>query len=547
MKQEYFTPANKTVEPRYGEIVRELQSLNTFITFRDTGDTHVYDYEAGTYKPDAMECVEGHLLRMLEEQFKKRIADEVKYQLKISTYVNREDFEPPENLILVKNGILDVYTGELNPFSPVLYFEKGLDVEYNPEEKGTWWKQFINELICPKMRELQKFAGYLLLNSARYKKGLLLLGDTDTGKSTYSTGICGVIGKENICGVSIQDLDRRFQKTRLYKKTLNYVGDLRSTSFKHVEVFNMTTGGDFIEGEIKGSTKTRQFTWTGKHWFTANKLPSVSGDADSDAFYNRLCIVTFPYQIPKDKIIKDFDEKLQDEKEKSAILNWMLDGLDLLLKEGFEDVDIEKIRDFYKRASDTVYCFAEDMCVLEPDSYVKRTDAYNAYSDYCIKRGLPSVGRNTFYDKIPNHIPGVSVDRSKTGYGFKNLKIIIEDTQEEEGVNIVNYFSIPYAQGDEKLEYIYEKNIQYLHQHQETTEKNPENSLFSEATRGESTSIMGKRIEEAYHLMDHGQSVTIEEGAEELGIPAEGIKGLFAVLEREGRIHQQPPGYYRQT
>jgi putative DNA primase/helicase len=192
-------------------------------------------------------------------------------------------------------------------------------------------------------------------------------------------------------------------------------------------MFKRTTGGDPIECEVKGSNKFLRFIWDGKHWFDANDLPKVEGDADTDAFYNRLIMVTFTNQIPKDKIDKSLPEKLK--LETSGILNWMLDGLDRLEEnKGFtHDTDIEEIKEQYKRASDTVYSFSVDYCVIDLGKYAPKEDCFRAYRVYCIKQGFSGLGRSTFYSQLQGKMPGITSGREVVGgvskHVWKNLRL----------------------------------------------------------------------------------------------------------------------------
>ena len=213
-------------------------------------------------------------------------------------------------------------------------------------------------------------------------------------------------------------------------KRANIVGDLGSEAFKNVSMFKRTTGGDIIEAEIKGANKTIKFAWTGKHWFDANDLPDPKGDADTDAFYNRLLLAAFSKQIPKDQINRNLGEQLNTPEERSGILNWMLDGLSRLEQNGqfTDNTDISTIREYYKRASNTVYCFAEDLCKVELGSVIHKGEAFRLYAQYCVEQNFSQIGKSKFYEELQANLPSISSDKETLGdlgrvHVFLNLAI----------------------------------------------------------------------------------------------------------------------------
>lgn len=422
----YFTynKNGKVTKLHYDLVMDKILEEHHIITFTDSEESHVYDPETGLYNDDAIPIVKIQLKKMIGNEFKRGYSEELIYQIKILTYVNRNDVEAPEELFPLKNGILNLNTRKLVPYTPDYYFTARSETEYNPDATPDKFLTFISELECDKMATVQEFCGYLLLNSPKYKKALFIYGPTDSGKTTFSKAIFNTIGHENTCSIAIQNLDNRFQEQRIYQKRANIVGDLGSAAFKAVSMFKRTTGGDLIEAEIKGANKTIRFVWNGKHWFDANDLPDPQGDADTDAFYNRLILAAFTKKIPLDQQNKDLPDELNTPEELSGILNWMLEGLDRLEKQrGFTDkTSIDEIRDYYKRASNTVYCFTKDLCKVEPDNYIHKGEAFRLYAKYCIEQNFGQIGKSKFYEQLQANLPAITSDKKTIkGLGFVHV------------------------------------------------------------------------------------------------------------------------------
>lgn len=410
-------------------MVQDIITDNILITFRDTEDTYVYNAKKGIYQEEGIQTIKEYMLRVLDRYFKKSYAEETIYQIKIKTYVSREEFEPLPELLNLENGILNVKTRELSPHNPKWFFINKSPTIYDPETVSPTFAKLLKDINCPREKTLQEFCGSLLESSSRYKKAGFIYGPTDSGKTTFTNAIRETIGEKCVCSIPIQNLDKRFQKQRLYQMRANICGDLGSEAFSNVGLFRRTTGGDLIEAEIKGANKTLKFVWTGKHFFDANDLPEAKGDADTDAFYNRLLLFPFSNKIEKEKIDRTLGNHLSDQGERSGILNWMLEGLERLEKnQGFTDkTDLDEIRDHYKRASDSVYCFTQDKCEIEQDAYIPKLESHRLYVEYCIEQGFSPKGRSKFYEELQTKKPAIKSDRRKIGketpHVWLNLKI----------------------------------------------------------------------------------------------------------------------------
>ena len=402
----------------YDVMIQDILKEYTIITFTDIEDSWIYDPNNGIYRDTAITTVKKFMMRVLGGVFfKKSYAEETIYQIKVKTYVTRGTMDPPEELLNLENGILDITTRTLSPHNKKWFFTNCLPTQYDPNADAPIFKALLEFIECKKEVTLQEFCGYFLNDSPKYKKAGFIHGPTDSLKTTFTNAIMGVLGSDVICSIPIQRIDRRFQAQRLYKKKANICGDLGAEAFSYVSMFRRTVGGDSIEAEIKGKNKPLTFIWNGKHLFDANDLPEAKGDADTDAFYNRLLLFPFSKQIKKKNIDRTIPAKLASPEERSGILNWMLDGLDRLEKQKkfTDETSIDEIRDHYKRAADSVYCFAQDCCKVEEGTYTAKSESHRAYVAYCIEQGFSPKGRSKFYEELQTKLPGIKTDRRKVG------------------------------------------------------------------------------------------------------------------------------------
>jgi len=553
---------------QYDVVIEEILNKHTFKTFTDTEQTYVYT-DRGTYREDPTNSViKKELTSMLGISFKKSYAEETIYQIKILTYADREESEPSEEYLNLKNGILNLKKLELIPHSPEYFFTNRSETEYNPDAKAETFLKVITELGLSdtKLKTLQEFSGYVLLNSPKYKKAVFVYGPTDSSKTTVSKAIINVVGPENTCSIPIQNLDHRFQEQRLYKKPLNIVGDLGSEAFKAVSMFKRTVGGDIIEAEIKGANKTVKFVWNGKHWFDANDLPDPQGDADTDAFYNRLIMIPFSRQLTKKEINKNLPNELSTDIEKSGILNWMIEGLQRLeQQEDFTDkTEITEIREHYKRASNTVYCFAQDLCKVESGSYIHKGESFRLYAEYCLAQNFSQIGKSKFYEQLQAQLPAISSDKKEIEalgivHVFFNLEI--EGAEVSKVSKVSTLLPLPPAalptpiptldNYDQEEKVVFDLEIEgdvggcrAGNGNGECVEK--VEKLDNKPIEGGRKTTMAGKLEEIIELLGQGID-TREKIAEAMEIDPKGVDGLLNILKNKGKAHQITGGAWRLT
>ena len=121
----------------------------------------------------------------------------------------------------------------------------------------------------------------------------------------------------------------------------------------------------------------------------ANKFPRINDT--TIAFKERRLFIKFPNEFKgKDQIQNVEQNWLTINDEKSGILNWMLKGLQRLLSQGYftesktqQETEIE-----FQRASDTISAFLSEIAILDKNLVTTRTEAFEAYKNYCDVFGL---------------------------------------------------------------------------------------------------------------------------------------------------------------
>ena len=163
---------------------------------------------------------------------------------------------------------------------------------------------------------LFEFMGYCMTKDVIFQKFMILFGLGECGKSTIINFTTNMVGKENACSISLQQLGDRFTTAYLLFKTLNTCGDMTNSALTDSGIIKKLSGDDCIKAEYKGGEVF--FFWNhAKMMFSCNELPKVLDDK-TNGFYRRLLIVRFS---ESGEFIPGLREKLSSESEFESVIS----------------------------------------------------------------------------------------------------------------------------------------------------------------------------------------------------------------------------------
>jgi putative DNA primase/helicase len=207
---------------------------------------------------------------------------------------------------------------------------------------------------------------------------LLLLGTGANGKSVVFEILTALFGEENISHYSLHSLQREYYRAMIGNKLLNYASEI-STRLES-DIFKKLSSGEPCEARLPYGKPflVRDYA---RLAFNCNELPR---DVEhTNAFFRRFLIIKFDVTIPEEKR----NPKLADEiieTELSGVFNWLLDGLQRLLKQGgFSECQaIQTAVDEYRHSSDSVAIFIEEVSYKQVSDRDKGTLLREIYTDY---------------------------------------------------------------------------------------------------------------------------------------------------------------------
>lgn len=169
---------------------------------------------------------------------------------------------------------------------------------------------------------LQEFFGYCLMSHARYKKALLCYGESNCGKSTIPFLLRELVGGENMCAVSVEDMDDPRKRAPLRGKLINALTELPTDAMIADGGFKtLVSTEEPIQFDEKYMPSIMDIP-IAKHVIVTNVLPTVNDR--SRGTFNRLLLIHFNHVIPESEQDKTVWDKLRSEIE--GVLLWALEG-----------------------------------------------------------------------------------------------------------------------------------------------------------------------------------------------------------------------------
>jgi P4 family phage/plasmid primase-like protien len=390
----------------------QVMAEYSLVTMKDNEEMYYYDSSRGLHLRLGDSVIKEYL-EILSPKIKTHTVNEIIQKIKRRTYVDRKQFDSNINIINVQNGLLDIWTGQLKEHSPDFLSNTQLPLIYNPNNKCPKILKFLGQVLHPQdVFTAMEIIGYLLYKSAEYEKAVMLYGNGDNGKSVFIKLIEAFVSPENCSHVPLQDLDNdRFSSADLYGKVVNTFADLTSQKLMATGNFKTLVSGDSVRAQKKYG-QPFSFRNIAKLIFSSNKISD--SDDKSHAYYKRWLILSFGNVFHGTTKDTNLINKLTTPDELSGLLNLALIALRRLKKDGgFRDISVERVRKEYEYSSNTVKAFLDDECVIElaSDYNIPTIYLYNEYENYCQKRGVRALEKNTFGSQLKEY--GIERDRKR--------------------------------------------------------------------------------------------------------------------------------------
>jgi putative DNA primase/helicase len=302
---------------------------------------------------------------------------------------------PPRSdrvLINLQNGTCEIAADgfRIRDFDPTDFLTYQLPFSYDEAATAPRWRSFLNEVLPDpsKQQVMAEYIGYVFARHLKLEKTLILYGSGANGKSVFFDVINALLGRENVCNLSLEAISKdQYYRALLADKLLNYSSEISGRLL--AEKFKQLTSGEPIEARLPYGQPT-QLEHYARLAFNCNEMPT---DVEhTGAFFRRFLIVTFDVTVPEDKRDPNLAKEII-RAELSGVFNWVLEGLERLLsKNGFSRCEAAQTAiETFKRESDSVAMFIDDERYLPSSGWIPLKDLYPLYRTYCVDNGTPAV------------------------------------------------------------------------------------------------------------------------------------------------------------
>lgn len=309
--------------------------------------------------------------------------------------------------IAFRNGVLDIVTGQMQPFSPDLVIANQIPWDYNPEAYSELADDTLNKLACgdqPIRALLEECIGYCFYRANDYKKSFMLTGKGNNGKSTFLDCVKAILGDGNISALDLKELGDRFSTSMMFGKLAN-IGDDIGDDFlqgSQVATFKKVVTGNRIKAERKGQDPF-EFNPYVKLLFSANDIPRMKDK--TGAVLNRLVIIPFNARftkyLPSGEIDPDYNPKIKYELVQQSSIEYLIrlgvEGLKRVIEnQGFSKSDAtEQMAEEYDLMNNPIKGFFAE----QDEGYIFREtvqDIFTRYQLYCNDCGIKPETKISF-------------------------------------------------------------------------------------------------------------------------------------------------------
>lgn len=317
--------------------------------------------------------------------------------------VTADRFDRDPWLLVVKNGTVDLRTGELRPSDPADLCTKQTAASFDPEADCPRWKDHVKFITCGNVDlagYLMTMAGYSLTGLTSERSFYFLEGRGRNGKNVFVEPIMQVMG--DYAGTASPALLSGGDEQHP-----TILADLRGTRFVFID--EVREGRQLNAERLKALTGSKrikarrmredffEFDAQFKIWMAGNGQPKIKDT--SDGSWDRLKRVPFEARVPDGKLVRDLAEELFCE-EADGILRWLLQGIarwNWYQAQGRAVEVPEQVKTAvaeHRHSEDTVELWLEEEpIVADPESRISVPDAYDRFNIWQIRSGYQGYER----------------------------------------------------------------------------------------------------------------------------------------------------------
>lgn len=382
--------------------------IDTLHIKRINGQLHIY--KNGAYE-DGLKKIEYEMLKLIPDLSAAKRSEVLNY---IDVLLQNNTDAASANLIAFKNGVLNIDSMDLMPFSPDYVITNRIDFNYNPDAKSDLLDHTLDRLACNDVAIralLEEMAGYCFYRRNELRKAFILIGDKANGKSTYIAMLQTMLGDVNTASLDLKELSERFKTAELFRKLVNLGDDIDDDFIGNTAIFKKLVSGDRLSAERKGQDPF-EFCNYSKFIFSANVLPRVKDK--TGAVLDRLVVIPFNAHFSKSD--SDYRPYIKYELCQEDAIEYLIllgiKGLKRVLENrAFTSSDkVEANLTEYNELNNPILLFFKE---IKTEELCRETVEYwhNQYHQFCLANGITTLSRIEFSRQAVRYITNIEIKR----------------------------------------------------------------------------------------------------------------------------------------
>lgn len=331
--------------------------------------------------------------------------------------------------IAFNNGVLDIVTMDLLPFSSELVITNKIPWNYVPGAYNELADKTLNKLACGDAiirALLEECIGYCFYRRNELGKAFILTGDKNNGKSTFLDVLKHIMSDENISALDLKELGDRFNTSMMFGKLAN-IGDDIGDDFlqgSQVSIFKKIVTGNRIKAERKGQDPF-EFNPYIKLLFAANDIPRMKDK--TGAVLRRLVIIPFNATFTKND--PDYRPYIKYELIQQDSMEYLIQlgvaGLKRILEnnEFTKSEQVQKQLDEYETENNPIVAFIAEVGIGGIENQLT-SDVFKRYQVFCSDNNMNPMSNIVFSKQINKRL-GFRVMQKKINN--RNCKIFVKE------------------------------------------------------------------------------------------------------------------------
>lgn len=355
-------------------------------------------FKDGVYVPANIEGLMIKHITNLKQNQRKEVLSYLMAKIEENTSVCSA------NYIALKNGIYDLATDTLEPFTADKVMTNKINWNYNPNAYSELADGVLNDIACndATVRQLlEEVIGYTFYRRNELRKAFMLKGKRHNGKSTFIDMIAYLLGEDNISSLDLNDLSHEYKAAGLFGKLANLGDDIEDEFIPSAGIFKKVVSGDRMNANVKFSAPI-EFNPYCKLIFSGNTIPRLGRGRDSDAIIDRLIIVPFNASFNKssNKFSPFIKYQLRSEECMEYLVKIGIDGLKRVLNaQGFTtSIGIDKELAEYAESLNPITIFFDEMGDSMLNESTKK--CYRRYNEFCMENAMKPVSHIEFSKQV---------------------------------------------------------------------------------------------------------------------------------------------------